>query len=120
MTHAELVTAACMRALDVLDASSLKFRPMQRKNHVNTRRGFVVGRTNIKTGLITIDIFTPKLIKPKKVSAILRILCHEVAHHQKKPYRQRYRGHIITRSHYPIFYRQVTRNIKKLKRAGIL
>jgi hypothetical protein len=93
---------------------------MQRISRVKSKRGFVVGRTNLKTGLITIDIYTPKLQKKKKISSILRILCHEVAHHQKRPYRQRYRGHIITRSHFPIFYRQVTRNIMKLRKAGIM
>ncbi|MFA6306407.1 MAG: hypothetical protein WCV70_01130 [Patescibacteria group bacterium] len=115
--HYKKVQTACDCALKIIGITKLKFRPMRRQDdHVNTKRGFVIGRTNLKTGLITIDIFTPKFRKPKKISSILRTLAHEAAHHQKPPYRSRFRGRIITRIHYPIFYRQVTRNIKKLKK----
>ncbi|MBU4257453.1 hypothetical protein KJ586_00945 [Patescibacteria group bacterium] len=121
MNHEQIAQAACDRALAALNIKNLRFRPMKRKNNrVNTRRGYVIGRTNLKTGLITIDIFTPKFRKPKKISSILRTLAHEAAHHQKPPYRQRHRGRIIARQHYPIFYRQVNRNILKLKKDKIL
>ena len=129
MTHEQIIQSACDYAIEILKINlrniiaenELRFRPMNRKNNrVNTKRGFVIGRTNLKTGLITIDIWTPKFRKPKKIASILRILAHEVAHHQKPPYRQRYRGRIITRQHFPIFYRQVNRNILKLKKDKIL
>jgi len=117
----ENVQDLCNHALNLLNFSRLKFRPMRRKDdYVNTKRGFVIGRTNLKTGLITIDIFTPKFRKPKKISSILRTLAHEAAHHQKMPYRSRFKGRIITRIHYPIFYKQVTRNINKLKKDKVL
>ncbi len=121
MTHEQIAQAACDRALAALNIKNLRFRPMIRKNNrVNTRRGYVIGRTNLKTGLITIDILTPKFRKPKKISSILRTLAHEAAHHQKPPYRQRHRGRIIARQHYPIFYRQVNRNISKFKKDKVL
>ncbi|MDD4271961.1 MAG: hypothetical protein PHF50_04125 [Patescibacteria group bacterium] len=121
MDFKEEIQNICEQALDLFGLSRLKFSPMRRKDdHVNTKRGFVIGRTNLRTGLITIDIFTPKFRKPKKISSILRTLAHEAAHHQKMPYRSRFRGKIITRIHYPIFYRQVTRNINKLKKNKIL
>lgn len=111
----------CGQALNIIGLNHLKFRPMRRQdNRLNTRRRFVIGRTNLKTGLITIDIFTPKFRKPKKISSILRTLAHEAAHHQKRPYRSRFKGRIITRSHYPVFYRQVNRNINKIKKDKIL
>ena len=128
-THEQIIQSACDHAIEILKINlrniiaenKLRFRPMNRKNNrVNTKRGFVIGRTNLKTGLITIDIWTPKFRKPKKIASILRILAHEIAHHQKPPYRQRYRGRIITRQHFPIFYRQVNRNILKLKKDQIL
>lgn len=107
----------CDRGLRVIGLNKLRFRPMRRQeDRVNAKRGFVIGRTNLKTGLITIDIFTPKFRKPKAIASILRTLAHEVAHHQKPPYRSRFRGRIINRCHYPIFYRQVTRNINKFKK----
>ena len=111
----------CDYGLEVIGIRGLRFRPMRRQEEqVKTKRGYVIGRTNLKTGLVTIDIFTPKFRKPKKISSILRTLAHEAAHHQKRPFRSRFRGRIINRSHYPIFYRQVARNIKKLKKDKIL
>lgn len=111
------IQAICDQALSIFKIGKLHFRPMARKdNRVNTKRGYVIGRTNLKTGLITIDIYTPKFRKPKKISSILRTMAHEIAHHQKPPYRQRHKGRVITRQHFPIFYRQVTRNVNKLKK----
>lgn len=121
MEFEQEVQNVCDQALNLFGINRLKFRPMRRQNdHVNTKRGFVIGRTSLKTGLITIDIFTPKFRKSKKISSILRTLSHEAAHHQKPPYRSRFNGRIINRMHYPIFYRQVIRNINKLKRDKIL
>ncbi|MDP2708758.1 MAG: hypothetical protein Q8O93_01740 [bacterium] len=121
MEHIIKAQTACERALVALGLAKLRFRPMRRQDdRVNTKRGFVIGRTSLKTGLVTVDIFTPKFRKPKKISSILCILAHEAAHHQKPPFRSRFKGRVITRIHYPIFYRQVTRNIKKLKKDKIL
>ena len=115
------VQEICDYAIKIIGLEKLTFRPMRRKDdRVNTKRGFVIGRTSLRTGLITIDIFTPKFRKPKALASILRVLAHEAAHHQKPPYRSRFKGRIINRCHYPIFYRQVTRNIKKLKKDKVL
>ncbi len=117
MPYEQLVQLVCDNALKLLNAANIRFRPMRRKNNrVNTKRGYVIGRTNLKTGLITIDIFTPKKREPKKISSILRTLCHEVAHHQKRPFTQRHRGRWIIRRHFPEFYKQVNGNIEILKR----
>lgn len=89
---------------------------MVRRGPVNTRKSYVIGRTSLKTGLITIDIFTPTKREPKKISSVLRTLCHEVAHHQKPPFRQFYRWRWIIRQHFPEFYEQVNLNIEILKR----
>jgi hypothetical protein len=116
MEFEEEVIKVCHRGLEILGVKELRFRPMKRlNNRVNTKHGFVIGRTNLKTGLITIDIFTPNKREPKKISAILKVLCHEIAHHQKPPFRQMYRWKWITRQHYPEFYQQVTKNIELLK-----
>ena len=115
------VRAICDYGLRLISLKKLTFKPMRaQEDHVNTKRGFVIGRTNLRTGSITVDIFTPKFRKPKAIASILRTLAHEVAHHQKPPYRSRFRGRVINRCHYPIFYRQVTRNIKKFKKDKIL
>lgn len=120
MDHEGITQKYCDYAIRILKVDKLKFRPMNRKARVNPKRGFVIGRTNLKTGLITIDILTPKFRKPKAMASILRVLCHEITHYQKRPFRQFYRGYWIARQHYPQFYKQVERNIKILKEDKIL
>jgi len=109
------VSNICNKALKTLGEEKLKFRPMNRKKPVNPKKSYAIGRTNLKTGLITIDILTPRRRQAKKISSILRILCHEVAHHQKPPFLQKHKGKWINRQHFPSFYKQVTKNISLLK-----
>jgi hypothetical protein len=120
MNYEKITQIACDRALEILKAKNIRFRPMRRTARVNYKRGFIIGRTNLKTGLITIDIFTPTKREPKKISSVLRTLCHEVAHYQKRPFRQFYRERWINRQHYPEFYKQVEKNIRILKKDEIL
>jgi hypothetical protein len=120
MTHEEVAQKYCDYSLKILKVEKLKFLPMRRTARVSYKRGFVIGRTNLRTGLITIDIFTPLKREPKKMSSILRTLCHEVAHHQKTPFRQIYKRRWITRQHYPEFYEQIGKNIEILKEDKIL
>ena len=79
----------------------------QGKGVLDLKKGYKLAYANLKTRTITIDIYTPKFRRPKAINSILRILAHEIAHFQKLPYRQLYRGKIIIRQHYPAFYRQV-------------
>ncbi len=127
MRYEEIIQNLCGQAINIIKPGritgdkKLYFRPMTRKNnHVNTGHGYIIGRTNLKTGLITVDIFTPKFRKAKAIASILRILAHEIAHHQKPPYRSRFNHKFIIRRHYPAFYRQVKRNILKFKKDNIL
>lgn len=120
MEFIEEVQDICEQVFKLLKTENLKFRPMRRLKKINTKRSYVLGRTNLRTKMITIDIFTPINRKPKKVSSILRVLCHEIAHHQKPPYRQFYKFRWITRQHYPKFYKQVEKNILKCKNDEII
>ena len=74
----------------------------------------------MRTGVVTLDIYTARKRTPKKISAILSVLAHEIAHHQKPPYRQWHRGRWIIRQHYPDFYRQVNKNIYIMKKDALL
>ena len=114
------VQSVCEHAFKILKLHKLHFKPIRRRKAINTKRSFAIGRTNLKTGLISIDIFTPKKREPKKISSILRVLAHEAAHHQKKPYRQLFKGRIINRQHYPAFYRRVNKNVERLKKDKML
>ncbi len=91
-----------------------------RDNGVKNPKNMVLGHTNLKNKTVTIDIYTPRFRKPKSQNSILRVIAHEIAHHQKPPFRQRYKGHLIARKHYPEFYEQVTKNIEKFKKDEVL
>jgi len=120
MDFEKTVQDVCERALKIFGVRGLRFRPMRRVAKINPKKGYVIGRTSLKTGLITIDIFTPLKREEKKISSILRTLSHEAAHHQKRPFRQIYKRHLINRQHFPEFYKQVEKNITLLKEDKIL
>ena len=121
MRHLEEVESVFNRACEVLKLRGFSFRPMNRQSPIkDLKKSFQLANINLKTKTVTIDIFTPRRRQPKKISAILALIAHEVAHYQKKPYRSRWRGRIITRMHYPVYYRQVNRNIKKFKKDRVL
>ena len=92
----------------------------QGRGVIDLKKGYTEAYTNLKTKVISIDIYTPKFRREKSINSLLRILAHEIAHHQKPPFRQRWRGRIIIRQHYPIFYKQVNRNIEKIKKDKLL
>ena len=118
--HEVMVQNICNYACRFLAYPYLKIRIMRRVRPVGKNRGYVMGHTSIGTNIVTLDIYTARLRKPKKISAILSVLAHEIAHHQKPPYRQRWQGRWIIRQHYPQFYTQVTKNIEKIKRDELL
>lgn len=113
--HIENCLEIFNRVCKVLKCKSFVILPMQRKALKNPK-SCTLGYINFQKKKIVIDVFTPARGQPKAYPSIMRTLAHEVAHIQKPPYRSRYKGHMINRQHYPAFYRQVTRNIKKLKK----
>ena len=104
----------------IFKMNQLRLRLMQRQGSVNTKRSYVLGHTSLRTGVVTLDIYTARKRTPKKISAILSVLAHEIAHHQKPPYRQWHRGRWIIRQHYPDFYCQVNKNIYIMKKDALL
>lgn len=121
LTHTEEVEFVFKRSCEVLQLRDFSFRPMNRTKSVKSlKRSFRLASINLKTRLVTVDIYTPKRRQPKKISAVLALIAHELAHVQKPPYRSRFRGRMITRQHYPGYYRQVNRNVKKFKKDRVL
>ncbi|MDP3900688.1 MAG: hypothetical protein Q8Q23_06460 [bacterium] len=114
--HEVIIKNICDHACKVLKYPNLQIKIMRRQGSVNTKKSYIIGHTSLRTGVVTLDVYTPRHRKPKKVSSILSVLAHEVAHHQKLPYRQWHRGRWIIRQHYPQFYKQVTKNINKMKK----
>ncbi|MBI4359982.1 MAG: hypothetical protein HY564_02730 [Candidatus Jacksonbacteria bacterium] len=122
MNHEQQIILLFNRACKILKLAGFTFRPMIGRISAvsDIKRSYRLGHTNLKTRTVTVDIYTARLRKPKKMSAILAVIAHELAHHQKKPYRQRYRGRWINRIHYPSFYRQVKKNMEKFKKDAML
>ena len=101
----------------ILKLKGFQIRPMNRKAPIeNTAKNFSLAYINLKTKVVTIDLFTPKRRENKSINTILRILAHELAHYKKMPYMQRFKGRIIVRQHYPAFYKQVNKNIEKFRK----
>ena len=115
-TQEEIILTLFPHICKILKAEGLHFRPMRRTREINTKKSYVVGRINLKTKTVSLDLYTAKKREPKKIASILRVLAHEIAHIQKPPYRQRYRGRLIIRKHFPRFYRQVNKNIEAMKK----
>lgn len=90
-------------------------RIMKRKMPVNSKK-MILGYINFQKKIICLDVFTPKKRQPKSINSLLRTIAHEIAHIQKPPFRQRYKGRYIVRQHYPAFYKQVTKNVEKIKK----
>lgn len=115
--HVEFVDTLFNHACKVLRIKNITWRPMEgRTAPVNTAKDYTLGYTDLEKREITLDIFTPRRRSPKSANGLLRVIAHEIAHIQKPPYRQRYKGRIITRMHYPQFYKQVTKNVEKFKK----
>ena len=126
MTHEQQIALIFARLPGLFNLSGFSFKIMRRqideqgRGVLNLKKSYCLAHTSLKNKTISIDIYTPRFRKPKSIKSILNILAHEIAHHQKPPVRQRWRGRIITRQHYPLFYQQVSRNIERIKKDEVL
>ncbi len=115
ITHEERVRCLFDAMCRTLKIENVSLRFMRgRKVPVNTARNYSLGYIDLRKRAITLDILTPRRREPKSLKSLLRVLAHEIAHLQKPPYQQRFKGRWIVRQHYPAFYRQVNKNVKKL------
>ncbi len=119
-THEQNCEQIFRRACDILKLGGFSFKPKVIRAWDGYVRNYKLGYTNLKSKLVVIDIYTQKTKKQKKYSSILAVIAHELAHHQKKPYRQFYKFRWINRIHYPEFYERVTKNIEKFKKDALL
>lgn len=122
MTHEEICERIFEYACRCLKMKDFTFKPKVVRAGDGYVQSYKLGYTNLASKLVVIDIYTQKLKKPKKYSSILAVMAHELAHHQKKPYRQLdlRRRKWINRIHYPEFYQQVNKNIDKFKKDKVL
>lgn len=124
--HEQEIVNIFTRMGEIFKLQGFTFKIMRRqldekgRGVLNLKKSYTLAYTNLKKKSITIDIYTPRHRKPKSIKSILNILAHEIAHHQKPPFRQLHRGRWIIRQHYPGFYKQVNRNILRIKSDEIL
>lgn len=118
-SHEQLVQLLFNKVCDILKVKDLRLRIIKRKGSV-ARGRYLKGYINLKKRVIGLDIYTPKKMKPKSFNGLIRTICHEISHLQKLPYRQYYKGRWINRQHYPAFYKQIERNINKIKKDAAL
>lgn len=126
MTHEQKIELIFARITKIFKLKNFTFKTMHRqvdsqgRGVLNLKKSYTLAHTDLAKKIITIDIYTPRHRKPKSLKSILGILAHEIAHHQKPPYYQIYRGKRIVRQHFPAFYRQVNKNIAKINQDEIL
>ncbi|HPI67300.1 MAG TPA: hypothetical protein PKZ16_02035 [bacterium] len=125
-SHEQKIILIFNRLQEIFKLTGWQFKTMRRqidtagRGVLNLKKSYVLAHTNLKKKSITIDIYTPRHRRPKSLKSILNILAHEIAHNQKPPFLQKWQGRVIARRHYPTFYRQVNKNIKKIKKDDIL
>lgn len=120
MSHEQICENIFKRACEVLKLKGFTYKPKIVRAGDGYVRSYKLGYTNLKSKLVVVDIYTQKTKKPKKYSSILSVIAHELAHHEKKPYRQFYNYRWINRIHYPEFYEKVNANIEKFKKDEML
>ncbi len=113
--HEALVEHLFRRACHVLGMPGFEIRPLRRRVRGKGKlRSLTLGYTRIGEKLVTVDFYTPRTMKPRKLDAILRVIAHELAHHQEPPrlYRQWFR--YVRIIHHPRFWKQYKKNVAVL------
>ena len=120
--HEAYVEHLSQRTCRVLDMHGFELRPLRRRvrGKKGSLRSYNQGYTRLGERAVTIDLYTPQTMKPRKMGAIIRVICHELAHHQSPP------GYFwkgwkrIHSAHHPRFWRQYNKNVVKLSADEVL
>jgi hypothetical protein len=119
--HEALVEHLFGRACFVLGMPGFSLRPLRRRVRGRGKlHSLRLGYTKLGEKTVTIDLYTPRTMKPRKIDAILRVVCHELAHHQEPPRLVRRWFSIVRMIHHPRFWTQVKRNVEALRRDPVL
>lgn len=119
--HEALVEHLFQRCLVVLKMSGFELKPLRRRLRGRGKfNSITYGYTRLEENFIVVDLYTPKTMKPRKMDAILRVIAHELAHHQKPPryYRSWFKLKLIT--HHPSFWAQYKCNVANFRKDEIL
>ena len=115
--HEALVEHLFRRSCLVLGLPGFELRPLRRRVRGRGKlRSYALGYTKIGEKLITVDLYTPRTCHPRKLDAILRVICHELAHHQAPPRLYRHWFKLVRIIHHPAFWKQCKANVAALER----
>ncbi len=120
--HEQLVEHLFRRAESVLGFSGFTLKPLRRKSRgVGKFHYLRLGYTKPGIKEMTVDLYTPRTMKPRKVDAILRVIAHEFAHHQTPPkiWRRLFKRPILV-AHHPGFWKQYKKNVARLEQDDAL
>lgn len=120
--HEALVEHLFRRTCRVLGTPGFELKPLRRRARGKAAlRSYALGYTRLDKKVVTIDLYMPRTQEPREVGAILRVVCHELAHHQEPPrlYRAGW-GRTVRRIHHPAFWRQVKKNVAELQADELL
>lgn len=113
--HEALVEHVFRRACIVLDIPGFELRPLRRRvRGTGKLRSYRLGYTKLGEKRITVDLYTPRTVQPRKLDAILRVIAHELAHHQAPPRLMRRGFRLLRMAHHPPFWNQYRKNVTSL------
>ena len=103
------------RACALLGMQGFTLRPLRRRvRGVGKFRSITYGHTRPGTPIITVDLYTPRTMKTRKLDAILRVIVHELTHHQVPPRIARRGFRLFRLAHHPAFWSRYKKNVALL------
>lgn len=119
--HEELILSLFVRTCTLLEMRGFELKPLRRRARGTGKfRSFAYGYTRLTEKSVTIDFYTPRTMKHRKMDAILRVICHELAHHQSPPRLAFFRGRFVRLAHHPHFWNRYKKNVAILMQDEIL
>ncbi len=120
--HEALVDHLFQRACLVLKMPGFELRPLRRRSRGQGRlRMLRLGYTRLDEKQITVDLYTPRTMKPRRLDAILRVICHELTHHLEPPKLwHRWFSRPIRVIHHPRFWKRYKANVELLRNDEML
>jgi hypothetical protein len=119
--HEALVQHLFDRVCMVLDMRGFTFAPLRRRLRGKGKfHSFAYGYTKLSKPHVVIDLYTPRTMKPRNMDAILRVMCHELTHHQEPPRVMIFRRRRVIMSHHPNFWKRYKANVETISKDELL
>lgn len=119
--HEALIEHLFQRACAVLEFPGFVLEPLRRKKRGTGKfTSYRLGYTRLDQQKMTVDLYTPRTMKPRKIDAILRVIAHELAHHASPPQRIRVFMNFSWQHHHPDFWKTYKKFVTRLEKDEIL